>query len=400
MKPSLVRSRASTAGRAGCVAPDAALLSLCGRTTLLAVLLVGGACGGDTAPTEAADNEQLLVVSVIQAELASGFQVFKEYQGQIEPRRRSRLGFDLAGVLQSVAVDEGSTVANGGVLASLDTQRLAVRQRQVSAALDEATTAFGLAESTFSRFEQALERKAVSPQDVDEARRRRDGAAAAERRAQAELDGVAVDLRKSTLRAPYRGTVTQRLADEGEAIAPGQAILEIIETDRPRVRVGVPLSVALDPSLESKVQFVAGDRTLTARRLADLPEQSGQTRTVDLLFELNEPLLDLRVGQIARLAVQSTQAGDGITLPSSALTESTRGLWSCLVAVPKSEDPSVFRLERRVIEVVEVGSLDGEPVVSVRGAVEPGDLVVMKGLHRLVPGQSVRLATDDAGANS
>ena len=321
----------------------------------------------------------------------------REYQGQIEARRRSSIGFDLGGILERVLVDEGAEVGRGATLARLDTERLEVQKRQLQAAVEEAETSFDLAVSTLGRFEQALEREAVSPQDLDEARRRREGAAAALRRVQAQLDGVEVDLGKSSLRAPYHGIVTRRLADEGEALAPGQAILEVLEVDRPRVRVGVPIDVAGRDDLADTAEFLVGEATVTGTRLAALPEQSTRTRTVDLLFELDAPLGELRVGQIARLRLGSSRSVAALTLPTSVLTESSRGLWSCLVAVPNTAEggehaDGTFVLERRSLEILELGSRDGEPAAAVRGGLEPGELVVMEGIHRLVPGQTVLLA--------
>lgn len=372
------------------------------------VLLVSAgvvACSGP-ADAEPKSDETLLVVRAEPASFDADFRVMREYQGQIEARRRSNIGFDLGGILQRVLVDEGAEVGRGATLARLDTERLEVQKRQLEAAVEEAETSFDLAVSTLGRFEQALEREAVSPQDLDEARRRREGAAAALRRVQAQLDGVEVDLGKSSLRAPYHGIVTRRLADEGEALAPGQAILEVLEVDRPRVRVGVPIDVAGRDDLTGTAEFLVGETTVTGTRLAALPEQSTRTRTVDLLFELDAPLGELRVGQIARLRLGSSRSVDALTLPTSVLTESSRGLWSCLVAVPRSAEDSggddeTFVLERRSLEILELGSRGGEPTAAVRGGLEPGELVVMEGIHRLVPGQTVLLAdpaTDRAAA--
>lgn len=367
-------------------------------TILLLVPALAGlvACSGP-ADAESSVDATLLMVRAEPARFDDQFRVVREYQGQIEARRRSSIGFDLGGILERVLVDEGAEVGRGANLARLDTARLEVQKRQLQAAVEEAETSLDLAVSTLGRFEQALEREAVSPQDLDEARRRREGAAAALRRAQAQLDGVDVDLGKSRLQAPYRGIVTRRLADEGEALAPGQPILEILEIDRPRVRVGVPVDVAARDDLVDAAEFTVGEVTVTGRRLAALPEQSARTRTVDLLFELDAPLGELRVGQIARLRLGSSKNVSALTLPTSVLTESSRGLWSCLVAVPKltevgSSSGSTYVLERRSLEILELGSRGGEPTAAVRGGLEPGELVVMEGIHRLVPGQTVLLA--------
>ncbi len=78
----------------------------------------------------------------------------------------------------------------------------------------------------------------------------------------------------------------------------------------------------------------------------------------------------------------------------TALTESSRGLWACYIAEPvASRDrlgSETHRLRRRELEVVHQ-EVDR---VFVRGTLSAGELVVSEGLHRLVPNQRVRSATN------
>jgi RND family efflux transporter MFP subunit len=207
-----------------------------------AVLLVLGACATETAAAPAA--ERVLAVSTTAVEDSDHYLVERSYTGQLEPRRHARVGFDLAGTLVRARVDEGDEVGVGAILAELDTARLAARRRELEAAVAEARTAHRLAASTRGRLERAADGRAISEQDLDEAREEERAAAARLERSEAQLELVEVDLEKSKLAAPFHALVSRRLADEGQVLDAGAPIYELLEIDRPRVRLGVPPEVA------------------------------------------------------------------------------------------------------------------------------------------------------------
>ncbi len=362
----------------------------------------GADVGADTG-AGAVEEGTILTVRTAPAVRSESFGRRSLYRGQIEARRRSEVGFDLAGTLERVVVDEGDRVADGAVLAELDTRRLEARSRQLEAAVAEARTAYDLATSTLDRFERAAQRSAVSPQDVDEARRARDSAAAALDRTRAERDLVEVDLEKSRLRAPFRSLVVERRLDEGQVVMAGTPVLVLLEVDRPRARVGLPIEAARALEREESVDVRVGQEVYPARRLALLPEQATATRTVDVLLELDASLGELRVGETAVLSLEDRSQASGFELPLAALTESSRGLWSVLVTVPVSADEAAparatHRIEQRPVEVVELDtSGDAGARALVRGALQEGDLIVLDGLQRLVVGQWVIAETVDAG---
>ena len=97
----------------------------------------------------------------------------------------------------------------------------------------------------------------------------------------------------------------------------------------------------------------------------------------------------LRDGELATLRLERSIPQKGFWLPISSITESSRGLWSCYVAVPVSEESvgATHKLERRELELVHEES----DRVYVQGTLNEGDIVVQEGLQRLVPGQLVVL---------
>ena len=107
-----------------------------------------------------------------------------------------------------------------------------------------------------------------------------------------------------------------------------------------------------------------------------------QTRTVTAVFDL-EPGQPVAAGQIVRLAVETPIGADGFWVPTAALAEGRRGLWSVYVLAP--DEDGAYRLEPRVVETVRI---EAERIY-VRGAVEDGELLLASGLQRITPGQHV-----------
>ena len=89
--------------------------------------------------------------------------------GQLEPVQNSQLGFELAGRVTSILVDEGDAVAAGQVLATLDTDLLRAQRRELIAAIEQAEASLTLADVSLKRLNEARSQGAVTDQNLDEA---------------------------------------------------------------------------------------------------------------------------------------------------------------------------------------------------------------------------------------
>ncbi|MEO1082662.1 MAG: efflux RND transporter periplasmic adaptor subunit [Acidobacteriota bacterium] len=325
-------------------------------------------------------------VNVVVARLDAGYDVERSFTGRVEAKRSSHLGFELGGRLTAVTVEEGDSVQRGQVLARLDTDRLEARRRSAAAQLEQATAEATLAELTRGRVREARALDAVSPQDLDEAELGLQASRAARLRAQAVLEEIEVELAKSRLTAPFDAIVAGRMADEGQVLAAGAPVLHVLERGRPEARIGVAGPSVVGLAVGEVRDVEVGGRELSGTVKAVLPVRRDGTRAVDVVLELPVELGVINAGDLARLRLGRRLESPGFWLPTSALTESSRGLWAAY-AVPEGG-----AVERRELEVL----YEQADRVFVRGTLEDGDRVVRGGLHRLVPGQPVRILEGDA----
>ncbi len=196
---------------------------------------------------------------------------------------------------------------------------------------------------------------------------------------EANIADLEITITKSTLKAPFSGVIGERRLDEGAVVNVGEAIVRLVEADAPEVEVGVPADVSqLQIGSSQRVQI--GQNRYAAKVIAIKPEVNPATRTRTVVLAVtNANSGTIAPLMVARLEVTQTTATQGLWLPTTALTRSDRGLWSCFVLVENT-------VERRDVEVLHT---EGDRVL-VRGLLQAGDRVVTNGVQRLVPGQQVQ----------
>jgi RND family efflux transporter MFP subunit len=337
-----------------------------------------------------------LPVETLAITLQDSHIVRRGFSGRVEPRRESVLGFESAGRLARVLVDEGTAVEAGALLATLDAERLEARRAELDAARAEAGANLRLADITLKRLRGIVDEGGVSRQRLDEAQEARSAAHAALRLAGQRIATVDVELAKTALRAPFAGVVVSRQADEGTVLDAGQPVLVVQERATPEIRIGIAGRAidALEPGRVYGLKW--GDATLSARLRARLPVRSAVTRTVDVLFEPVDPPPGLLPGDLVTVTVETTVVQTGTWVPLSALAEGERGLWSLYLAAPAIDPAGGSAATHRVVrDTVEILHHDGERAF-VQGTVGPADRIIVTGLQRIVPGQSVRIGDDAA----
>ncbi|MGD1897080.1 MAG: efflux RND transporter periplasmic adaptor subunit [Phormidesmis sp.] len=369
------------------------------------VVLVSRNLGEQTEGVEAA---QALLVETMRLRLVEGYSTNRVYSGELAARRSSELGFERAGTVTTLLVDEGGVVAAGEPLARLDTRdlqaqrsQLEAQRRQVLAQLDELNTGprsediaaaegavsdlnnqLSLATLQANRRAELYDQGAISREELDErefgakaiadrlqqaqsqlealqngTRKEQITAQAAQvDRIDAQLEEIDVAIDKSVLLAPFAGEVAARAVDEGTVVSASQQVMKLVEKGSVEARIGVPESVAQRLSVGDHTAVQVGSRVHPATVTAQLPEVDETSQTVTIVLEL-APDDDLTIGATARLSVAEQQTASGYWLPSTALIAGDQGLWSVYV-LEKDQAAEAYRVTRRDVEVLHT---EGEP---------------------------------------
>jgi RND family efflux transporter MFP subunit len=162
-----------------------------------------------------------------------------EIAGTVRAADVAQLASRFAGFVNRVNVQAGQHVKKGDLLVLMDDRNLRAQRSKIAAATEEAQRGvqaadaqLRLAKVTFTRMEMLSEKKAVSQQEYDEAKSRKESATAAyeaalQRVAQAQSDMRDVQASSDYLRitAPFAGIVTSVPVDAGTFVNPGQTIV-------------------------------------------------------------------------------------------------------------------------------------------------------------------------------
>lgn len=342
----------------------------------------------DSDADSASQQTPNLAVITSRAVQLQQFPLQRSFLGRVEADQNSLLGFELNGLISGVFVEEGSSVRSGDRLAQLDTQLLEQRQASARAAVEVAAAQLQLAQLSAARERETFARQLSSQQALDRAESQLRAAQAQRSAATAQLAAVATQIDKSQLRAPFDGVIADRYLDAGSVVSAGSAVLKILSQGPAEVKVSVAQSALPALPIGSLHTVVVAERHYSATVTAVAPENTAGTRGVTVLLQLQQPIGALLHGATATLVVEEQIEMAVFQLPITAMTESVRGLWAVYVAVPQSNNSDSLILDRRQVEVIHQS---GDQVF-VRGGLADQELVVVAGLQRLVPGQTVHLA--------
>jgi RND family efflux transporter MFP subunit len=303
---------------------------------------------------------------LVQKVGASGVAAPTVYSGDIRARYESDLGFRIAGKVVARLVDVGSTVKAGQALARIDPADAGLQATQA-----EANRA--LAEAEAKRYRDLRAKNFVSQSALDAKETTLKAAAA-----QAEL--ARNQSSYTTLNADHDIVVTAVMAEAGQVVAAGQAVVRIARPEEKELVINVP---------EGRVDELRGAATVTIapwtrpglrlrarlRELSPAADPATRTYTARLSILGNNP--DLQLGMTAQAFLSSTTA-DGIAVPTTAVVDQGNGPAVWVVVNDK--------VQRRPVTIKQL--LEGNVIVS--AGLQPGETIVVTGAHKLVADQPVR----------
>ncbi len=336
------------------------------------------ACSRPEQPPEPVRAVRTQVVGADQAQLS------REFAAEVRARTEQRLGFRVAGKLQSREVDLGQRVRGGQLLARLDPGDLRLAEQAAQAAVVAARANQELAAADLKRYQGLHAQGFISAIELD---RRQTSLQAA----QAQLDQALAQARVQGNQSGYTqlvataaGVVTGVDSEPGAVLSAGSPVLRLA-LDGPRDAVfAVPedfvaeLRAALGRPGALRVKPWGSNQLLpaTLRELAAAADPS--TRTFLAKADLGAAALDL--GRTATVLLAAPPLAGVNKLPLSAVMqrEGRTAVWVL--------DTAAMTVR---VQPIEVAGAEGNTVLVASG-LSPGQVVVTAGVHTLKPGQKVK----------
>ena len=326
-------------------------------------VLVLAACsasapGGPGGPPGGGMPPMTVEVAKVEAQpLASGF----ETVGSLRADESVVVRPEVAGRIVKIHFAEGSHVAAGQALFSLD-------DSQAAASVNEAAANLKNSQRVVDRAKDLVAQKLISQSDADKALAQLDVD-------RARLASARAALAKMTLSAPFAGQIGLRSVSVGEFVNVGQDLVTLVQLDPIEADFSVPETLLSRESRGQKLSL----------QVDAFPGQSfeGQVLAIDPVVDPNSRSLRLRAqianhdsrlmpGQFARLQLASSGDGaDALLIPEQALMQDGDSRYVYTVVNGKAKK-IVVKTGRRVpgqIEVIE-GLKTGD-VVIIAGQAKP-----------------------------
>ncbi len=333
------------------------------------------ACGGDPDGAGGPPPAMVTVATPLQEEVVD----WDDFTGRFEAPERVDVRARVGGYLQNVHFRDGQFVRKGQLLFTLD-------GRPAQAALAAAQAEADLARADLARAQALLEAEAISQEEFD---RRRAQAAVAE----ATLRARRLDVEFTRVTAPVSGVVSQRQVDPGNVISGGASSGDVLTTI---VSIS-PIHFAFDAS---EAQLLKYQRQMEQRqgaqvqvKLQDETEYrwTGRVEFIDALVDRDTGAVRLRAtianpnnflkpGMFGQARMVGADAYKALLIPETAVV--TDGVRRVAYVV----DPE----GKVAVKALQLGPAS-EGLRVVRSGLRPDDRVVIGGVQRAMPGQSVQV---------
>jgi membrane fusion protein (multidrug efflux system) len=360
-------------------------MRLAAVTLLLPLSIVLAGCGGGAAKQKESGPPpppHVVVTTVIQRDQP----ITREWIGTTEGDVNADIRPKIEGYLLRRAYQEGSYVHRGQLLFEIDPRQAEAQLRQAEANLEQAKAGLVKSQHDVERFEPLAAQKALSQQELDNARSARSAAQATVGALQAAVEQAKLNVSWTKVTSPIDGIAGLAKGQVGDLVNP-QTVLTTVSTVNP-IRVAYQVSeqeylqFQSDPAMRNaELELILADGSTFSHKghIAlsgrDVDIKTGTITTIGLF---PNPGNVLRPGQYAKVRAVTTMMRAALLVPQRAVNE-----------LQGTEQVGVVDANDTVsIRAVTPGPRVGSDWVIEKG-LESGDRVIVEGFERAKNGEKV-----------
>jgi len=402
------------------------------RIVMVAALATAGAFGAACSTGDAKTKDQSAAVAAVAVSPATATEQpiarFIRATGTLMAEEQSEVAAETPGRVVAAPIERGTPVAQGAELVRISStetdaqlQEAEANAAQIEARLgltiraggapgndgdrgfdvnavpevQNAKAGYDLAQSEFNRIQSLLSQRVVSQSEFDQRRTQmeaarqqyeaaKNGASQQYQSLQAARARVAL-ARKSAadtvVRAPFNGSVAQRLVSVGDYVTKGMKVAVVVRVNPLRVQLTIPeqfvSAVAVGSPVNFEVDAYAGRRFEGKVRYVS-PSLQADQRALTIEAAVPNPNGELKPGFFATALIEQPAKTAGVVVPATAV-QSSGG--TARVFVVNGD-----RVEERIVTT---GQTAGELVEITKG-LKNGERVATKNLPKLVDGAKVQ----------
>ncbi|MFP4657955.1 MAG: efflux RND transporter periplasmic adaptor subunit [Desulfonatronovibrionaceae bacterium] len=305
------------------------------------------------------------------------------FSGKAKSPQSTDLSFRVPGQIVRLPVRAGTRLEKDDLVAQLDKDDYQLEANQARARVLSILAKKERLGKDYKRMQKLLKEEAISQSRFDEVKSSYNSTSADLEAAREQLRLAVRNLGYTRITAPEAGVVSRVAVEKFQNVEAGQPIATFLSGNGTEVEVGIPdkLIHFLAPGKPARVEFNAlPDRAFKAR-VTEIGMQPNPESTYPVTLVLDSPSPRIRPGMAALAEFDFPDAGSSaIYIPLSAIVREPFGskyVW--LV------DPENMQVEKREVEI---GAIR-EDKVQILSGINEGQTIVIRGAHRLNPGEKI-----------
>jgi membrane fusion protein, multidrug efflux system len=344
--------------------------------------LAAAACTESEAAKPAPPPPGVVVATVVQQDEPVRREWIGTTQGDVNAEIRPKVD----GYLLRRVYTEGSYVRAGQLLFEIDARQAQASLQQAQANLAQAESNLAKADRDVARYEPLAAQRAISQQELDNARSAQQAARATVGALRAAVDNARLNTAWTRVTSPIGGIAGIANAQVGNLVSPQTVLTTVSKVDP--IRVNFPMSeqeylrYQRDPAMRNaELELVLADGSVFPRkgRIAlsgrDVDVKTG---TITVVGSFPNPGNLLRPGQYAKVRATTEMRRGALLVPQRAVNE-MQGIQQVAVIGPGNVAD---------VRPVKTGARSGTMWIIEEG-LRPGESVVVEGFSRVKDGQTV-----------
>jgi len=351
------------------------------RLLVIGLMLGTGLAACDQAPPPPEPVRPVRVTAVAP----KIFEDRSSYTGEVRARYETNMAFRIGGKIVARYVEIGSEVKKSALLARMDSDDTRLAIQNARAQVNAAQANFEQAQTELARYRQLFATRVTSQAELDRRQNTYNTARAQLDSAQSQLRVAQNQMDYTELHADADGVITSITAEAGQVVAGGQTVMKLARPEEKEVVFNVAenrLDELRNATAISISLWASPDREYAGVVREIAPGADPVTRTYAVKVSVQNPPSEMRLGMTASVAILRRSGDSVVALPLSALYQqgARPAVWIY------TGTPEKGSVELRPVTVAAYV----ENAVLIADGLKAGELVVTAGVHKLIPGQTVR----------
>jgi RND family efflux transporter MFP subunit len=302
-----------------------------------------------------------------------------QFAGSLSPVVQTTVKAKVSGDVTRVMVREGQAVAQGQLLAQIDTTDLQARLDAQAATLAEARAKLDIAKKNRENNQQLLRQKFISQNAYDTTVSVYDAADANMRSMEAQLRLAQKAIADANIAAPFNGIVAKKIVNPGEKVGVDSPLFALVDLGTMEIEAPAPASeipaVRVGQAVTFRVDGFA-ERAFEGRVERINPVAEPGSRSITLYISVANRDGTLRGGMFAKGTIALEKSAPAPVIPASAIRDEAGQSYVYTI-----EDGKIAK------RAVKVGTTEPQQgLVEVKSGLESGLQVVSARVTGLKPG--------------